>query len=602
LSGAKLSAGPECPAYGAVAVRAPFPDLALTCLDAARRHWSRITSRAEARAFKSALRERGWAQGKSERALLTILSAGGVVRKRLRLPDAARAARDQRMADYLLTRLAPAETHGISGGQAFDRRCWGPQRAAIEGLLRSPAERARIAAVWHGETAGEPQINADERRCGTGADPIGVHPRSSAVPSLDMLDRVFRAHHGVASRLAVASDHARHVLSATIGFRFQHARQGLMCDATRLPVKVARGWGRAQKNGLAHWLHVLTDAESLYTRLYVHAERSETAAWDRVLERWLVELGYAPVLLYSDETSSLAADLRRQVPGEPCTLGPGLRLWLAAGVELLAHTAGRPGAKGAVESGGVKAAKTELKKLMIARAAERDLPMDRYREFENQGEWDALCRDWQPALNARRLRETNLTRESAWNEPDSVAWSESRALDRTALATRRQITDAVQVGMMSGRSCRFKRPGERTHGAELLDPDGRLPGNPDGATVIIAPAGLRMGDDPDVHRVVVLTQSPEPGGRLRPFFLQARAVRETIFGRPEFKPLYGEHPVGKHLTLDEARQAAWQRAALREGTNDEPVGARASAPARSAGVSPAVVVYGREIAAAAGAE
>jgi hypothetical protein len=509
--------------------------------------WAYLRTDADRAAFKADCLTRGFCQGKSDRAFYRAMqSRVGKAHRPGRKIDAELADRREELLQYLLGKVAAVETEGVAGfGAHYENACWMDQRATLRGLYRTTEVQDATKRIY------------------------------GSVPSLIVIDRWFRERHGVASKLEIASDKLRANLHATTGIQANWAGEFFYCDATRLPVFVDGAWGKARKNGMAHWMHALTDDRSLRTLIYVHALPSETAAWDTCLVEWIKRLGYAPPQIYTDNASRLTPDLYNQKYENGCTLNPGVRLLIAIGTHLSSHTKNNPQAKGRIEAGAMKAGKSELKSCLIANAVMKAIPLRNYRCVDSQAEWNGIISEWEKMLNAR-ARGENGTRLSTFEDhAESAAKRAALALDGDAMRDWRKYTDAMRLARVHGKTIKCKRIDGETVTAELIDERGILPINRmDGCCAIVAPSGLRAGDDADYPRVVIV-DALDKARISRHYTVRAKAVAKTFWGDLE-KAKFGTHPVGKIHTFEMQRKNEWALAAhpewaAREATNDAPV-------------------------------
>ena len=519
--------------------------------DCSAARWKQLKTNALRSQFIAAINTRGWGQGKTERSIKRRLqSIAGKCHRPDRLPDLALLEAKDRVAEFLLSKVAPVETNGVKGfGLHFENHTWMDQLATIKGILKSEKMRDEIERIYGKEL------------------------------TVSAADKIFRDRHGVASKLDIASDKLRSVMHQTTGIQANWAGEFFYWDATRLPVVIDGCWGKRQKNTQAHWMHCMTDDRSLMTLMYIHALKSETAAWDDAIIDFYTRLGYAPPQVYTDNASRLVADLYQQNYMQDCTLGQGMRLAICSGTHVSSHRKNNPSAKGRIEAGAMKPGKSEIKTELIARACEQSLDLKNYRHIP-QGEWWELIPKFEAALNAHSCRGEAFTRQQGFDcHAESKAHRDALVFNLEHFAHWQNYTDAVQLGQVVGKTIRFKRPGEKTQTFELFDPTGLLPVNHcNGSTVIMAPSGLRKDDDPDEMRVVVV-DALDKAKISKHYSVRAKCKAKTFWGDLDHNKI-GSHPVTKIASGQTQTKRNWFMAANPDAMKREATtGGEVSGPA-----------------------
>lgn len=475
------------------------------------------------------------------------------------LPNAGLRQRDRddslpqrraRLAAEALKLCAPIENTGHKKGAGY-ARSWMDLRASLRAIYDTPDFKALMLDVY--------------------GDELGW----------TSFEKLFRNHFGQVSPVERAMD--RYVQD-TLGLRPEYAGQIVQLDGSELPVHVLQGWGRARKDGdLAHVFAALTDAASLRTWLHGEGTTSEVYLWSPLLVKFFEAEGFAPELIIADEGGRGFNALRHQHTDKPLELDPGVRLALAAGVKPYCHRPRNPKGKGAVEAGGIKAAKSTMKYLLAKRFVEalmRELKGQagaapaNYRTLESEQAWREVADAWETQLNSRlvaRVGDGRLTRQGVWDHETQAARRAERAL---AAGWEERYVEVISRGFVmqhyNGKLCRA-----RTR-AELRAPLGCAV--PEGAYAVLFPGGLRVGDadaGEDLLRGVIVE-----GTRGQPQYhaVEALKVRATWLGFTFDQPKLGQHPVGKPETEHDRRRRAWNEAArgmkhfvaARQGTTDEP--------------------------------
>ena len=474
------------------------------------------------------------------------LNAAAAIRIRVIAPDRAIQARNERVADYLAGILARVARDSHSKG-AYSERDWSDRRPGLHALLAVPEHAARVAELCGGRRLGLPS-----------------------------LERILRGEYGRMDALERASNYVQ----LTTGLRADWAGEIVYLDATGLPVNVERSLSIARGSDSRarpkRWIYGCQDLAS--SRMWLHDERdvsTRPAAWNAALWSHLFALGHAPEIAIMDRESGVFAQLDHLDPDRPAPLIDAVLLWVAAGVEIHTHTPNRPQAGAPIERG-FRTAKNELKRILVRDALARELRTGQaahYRRLSTEHEWARARAEWEAALDARPLRQSGLTRAEAWALPQFAVKREARALVPDARERAMEIIAGHRVMSVCGGTVRAKRDG-KTIRAELTDPAARRLEN---CAALVIPSGMRVGDDPDLFRVLVV----EPRQGLNKYHrLEARAVRADILGQDLRQPTRGEHPISRLQSPRDAAAARWDRAAasyragisgVREATNDAPL-------------------------------
>jgi hypothetical protein len=256
-------------------------------------------------------------------------------------------------------------------------------------------------------------------------------------------------------------------------------------------------------------------------------------------------------------------------------------LWLAAGVFPHVHKPNCPTAGAAVEIT-VKGIKRDANKLFVRRNVDAELSgegIQKSRYFEAQIEAENFLKELKDTVNGRFLARANNTRINLWNEAEGVAKRAERALVPNAHEIWKKIVYDSRVVMVRGN--RLIDP-KTEKVLPNIEPDVELnfKDQKESWPALIFPQGLRVGDDPEKWRMLIV--EPRPG---QPLFHQA-TVRETLRDNRgfalskarigEYHALPDKHADKLHKENDLNKQiwretAASKKQAIRTGTDDENV-------------------------------
>ncbi|MCW8128949.1 MAG: hypothetical protein KIS92_01065 [Planctomycetota bacterium] len=486
-----------------------------------------------------------WLKKPTRGAIAAKLRRASGARLRNRGADEGLAARQEALAGFTLGYASKIEKQGHSKG-AYQRRSWMDFRATLLACLDVDEWRERAETIL------------------------------GRAVNLSLLERIFRPRFGGLSPMERA---AEKYLQETMGCNPEYSGQVVQIDGSGLPVEVANGWGRARRDGeLQQIFLACTDMGSLRTFIYREANTHEIHMWDPALQEWLFRLGFAPEMVIGDEVGRSFNALRFLDEGKTPNLTLGVRLWLAAGVKPYCHLPGNARGKGAVESGGIKAMKSTVKRFLAARWIAKELAGTApysdgaadYRAVESESEWCALLSQCEDALNARMLQRKGLSRQEAWDaDPLGVEKRAERALAADARETYRDICSRVRVWKVAGNTKLIARKDGRRAFADLRDP---LPACSHDRLAVMFPAGLRAGDDAfggDLWRGVVVQDRK---GQPEYFPVEALCPKQSWLGFDLNRPTINEHPVAIPELEHQRKRRAWsEAAAMREGTTGGPV-------------------------------
>ena len=378
-------------------------------------------------------------------------------------------------------------------------------------------------------------------------------------------------------------------LQKTIGFRPAYDGHVLLADATGIPVRVQGAWG-AKREGAEgnrrgfqkHWLHLGVDVASAHTWIYPTFSDNEAAGWHPFL-KWLLldQLGYVPEHLSVDQVSGVFTwlcdpDDRLASPN----LSREVLLWLAAGCKPYIHQPKRP-TGGAHAEVTVKGVKDEFNRITVRKALEKELAghgLKIARHFDSQQELHAAITELRESVNDRHLARAGDTRVNLWNDAESAALRDQRALVSNARDIWEDIVDRTKVAQVNGNYLIGKSLNGQRITADLTT---ALDFKAQECPALVFPTGLRVGDDPEGLRVLIIQ---ERQGQPIYHVAEAKAALKDKRGFDERKPIFGE---GKFIAAPDtqqdqlskirAREAAVHRervGALREGTTGEPVATR----------------------------
>lgn len=393
-------------------------------------------------------------------------------------------------------------------------------------------ERATLLGFWN-----EPQFVADI---------TAIYGRALVFPTFE---RLYRNERG---SLSPAERALTRYIQRSLPDYPDYAGQYLQLDGSEVPVEVLNGWGKTRRDGDVHQIMAaLTDVLSLRTWLYTEGATSEVTLWSPLLLKYFQETNSAPEKILTDLGGRLFHRLQSQEAGQDLALDPGLRLALAVGVMPANHTAHNARAKGAVESGGIKSAKSSLKRLLVSRLAAslyRELasvPLDShghvaYRQIAGQAEWMQICVEWQQALNARLVKRYGagtFARAAIWALEEYAAKRSERQLAADWSERYRDIICRGFAMRVCGESNRLIWKENR---AELRAKLAR-PCN-EGSVAVLFRAGLRKGDDAaggDLLRGIII-EPKEQGGLPTYHAIEAFKVNKNIAGFDLDRPRMGE--------------------------------------------------------------
>lgn len=479
---------------------------------------------------------------KSDGAIMARLRRESRVNLRIRKSDEALADRKTKVAMYALRFAAQIEKHSHSKG-GYQGRAWMDCRATLWGLWDTPEFRAGVIEIYGKEISFQTFEKMFARVCG------GVSAMERA---------------------------AKNYVQQTIGADVEYAGQYVQMDGTEFPVDVARAWGVARSDGKVDYpAAFITDVASLRTWLHCEGTTSEVYLWNPVILKFLSETNFAPEFFMSDQGGRSLNSINIQKAGEHLTLDPAIRLLLAIGTRPLIHTPGNPRAKGAIEAGGCKAAKSTAKRLLVRRFTSalfseiKKIPAS-YRKLDTEGEWREILRETEQMLNARiikRVGDGTHTRENVWMQEEYVARRHERALAPDWQEKWRDVVAQGFAMQVRGENKLYWK-GAR---AELLTPLGRP--IEDGSVAILFPGGLRAGDEAlgdQLLRGVIV--EPRQGQSLF-HAIEAKKIGTSFLGFETDRNLVGKAPIAIPETEHERRKRMWVEAGqtvpppLREGTS-----------------------------------
>ena len=200
------------------------------------------------------------------------------------------------------------------------------------------------------------------------------------------------------------------------------------------------------------------------------------------------------------------------------------------------------------------------------------------RHFDSQQELHAAITELRESVNERHLARAGDTRINLWNDPESAAIRDSRALVSNARQIWEGIVDRTKVAQVNGRYLIGKSMSGQRISADLTTD---LEFKPQECPALVFPTGLRVGDDPEGLRVLIIQ---ERQGQPIYHIAEAKASSKDKRGFDERKPIFGE---GKYVAAPDTQQDQLSKfrkqeieihrervSALREGTTGEPVAAR----------------------------
>jgi hypothetical protein len=449
----------------------------------------------------------GWAESCRRKKIMTALNRAAGIKLRDRAPDAD----VQKTRAAILSIIGPPYADHRKRDQhskgAYDAHAFGSAKACLQGVLDTPAIQKALT-----EAVGE-------------------------IPTFNYCYELVRSSLHVDS-YAEVKDH----IQQTIGFRPAYDGHVLLADATGLPVRVDGAWGaknpgsRGNKNGFQkHWLHMAVDVGSAYSWIHPTFSDNEASGWPPFLS-WLLidQLQYAPEHLSVDEVSGVFSWLRDPAADGIPNLPAEVLLWLAAGVKPYVHAPGRP-TGGAHAEVNIKGAKNTLARITIRRALEKELAgqgLKKSRHFDSQAELLSTIGELREKINARHLGRAGDTRVNLWNDAESAAKRSLRALVPNAAAIWREIVSRTKTASVSGKTIMGKSGGSRI----VADISTDLDFKPLDCPALVFPCGLRVGDDPELRRVLLV--EPRPG---QPVYHLAEA-KVALRDRRGFdlrQPIYG---------------------------------------------------------------
>lgn len=550
------------------------PVVAETCdfsvLESARHAWHRLNAttgggiRARRDAFIAQCEPQAWAQGfegtgKNRRKQL-IIQLNGRVKLRDTKPNPDLADARAKLCQFGSTYVSAVEQHSHSKG-AYQERAWMDERAALLGFWDEPAFREHAAQVY-GRAIGFATFERIYRQC-----------RGTLSPSERAMDR-----------------YVQHCLPDAP----EYAGQYLQIDGTGIPVEVLNAWGRARNDGGVDQVGVaLTDVASLRTWLLTAGDASEVYLWSPLLLKFFEQAPYAPEKILTDLGGHLFHTLSGQDAGEPIALDDGLKVALAVGVQPSTHSPHNARAKGTVESGGIKASKSALKRVLVSRVAKAlfddlaTVPLDShghiaYRQISSESTWREVQAAWEDMLNTHQVKRAGdgkLTRAEVWALPEYAAKRAARAL---VSDWRERYRDVIARGFameVRGEKVLYwkgARAEVRTALGQPVEP---------GSVAVLFPGGLRKGDaeiGDELLRGVII--EPKPRGGMPSFHaIEALKIKKSFLGFDVDRPKVGEHPnaipeteherrkrlwVETGKVLPAAVQQAWKASGVKEATND----------------------------------
>ena len=514
------------------------------CLDSARRAWrelhggARADIRAKRAAFIAACRAQQWCahfrgtEKNIRKQIVNLLNHGAKLRDTQARADLADAR--AKLYNFASNYTAPISQTSHSKG-AYQERDWMDERAALLGLWDTEEFRAGITAAYG---------------------------RSLEYATFE---RIYRSQRGAMTASERAMDK---YIQRCVPDAPDYAGQYLQMDGTEIPVDICNAWGRARKDGDVRQIMVaLTDVLSLKTWMLVEGNTSEVHLWSPLLMKFFQQAKHAPEKILTDLGGRLFHSLSGQQAGAPIVLDEGLQVALAVGVKPATHTAHNARAKGAVESGGMKAGKSTLKRILVGRVAKAlfhdlaSVPLDShghvaYRQLSSEAEWREIQIAWEQMLNARLVKRVgagDLQRNGVYALPEYAAKRAPRALVADWEERRRDVLSRAFTMEVRGEKVLYwkgARAEVRTALGHPVEP---------GAVAVLYPGGLRQGDaelGDELLRGVII--EPKPLGGMPSFrAIEALKVKKSFAGFDLDRPKVNEHPKAIPETAHERQQRLW---------------------------------------------
>jgi hypothetical protein len=414
-----------------------------------------------------------------------------------------------------------------------------------------------------------------------------------AMPSLDMLSRIYRQAFGTADR---REDAEREHIFETLNYRGEFAGQICAYDAFAVNVSIEGEWGERgrptgghRKGWIQRWVYLCVDIESGCVWLFSRAGRAEVNHWSDAMVDFAFRHNWIPQFELSDEISGLFGAGRHVKPGGDLPYFEGVLLHLGLGVAGSAHKPKRPTGGSYVEAA-VKCVRAAFRTLDGLRTIDRHrhlegLPVDAHKVawFASEQEFLEFIPLVEAEANRRLLSRAGRPRADLWTGHDaSVAWRGSRPVNHEhwmeivddggyRLPRWRHIIKRARACEIHNRIIVGRMDGQKLT-AELTK-DSPLDAKPDGWPAICIPSGLVPGADPETCVVTII----EPRMGQPKYHTAVASTATNFFGNRLLKPIFGTEikgkPWGEKDHDGNARDVAASKYAkqLKTGTYDAPV-------------------------------